>query len=443
MSEDIESFMQYKNKDDRDKIKKYFTNPNPDVFNQDNYTLVFSTPSETGTSFFRIFEPMRALYKKFKDDINILYTEKLQPNHLKLGDGIVMHRCGQLHSHYLNVTKMWPKTEVKPLVVHDADDNEFNLPATHPMKALWEKAGKDKMSIHSLKNSDLITTTTPKLSQTFKNFNKNVHIFKNMFDWDLQQWNLDKDEIRRDILSDWYPTEDKIIIGWAGLTSHLSDIKRMAPIIKTIHDKYPNTYFILAGMALKDTSVEVVEENGEKKYKEVEVSEEETYTTKVRSMYEGIDKNRIKFLDALPLEEYGKFYSLFDISLAYIEHNAFNSCKSEIKVVESLRYGCIPIFSYYGGYRQLWDDKNIPTDVKDKRFSISTTAPKKWIDNISYWIENLEEGKKKAEVLKTYTDNIYNINEHIDDYYYFIREEIERSREHQININSQYFSYED
>ena len=58
---------------------------------------------------------------------------------------------------------------------------------------------------------------------------------------------------------------------------------------------------------------------------------------------EDLDPGRIKIFDALPLETYGKFYSLFDINLSYIEHNAFASCKSEIKVVEGLRYGCIPV----------------------------------------------------------------------------------------------------
>ena len=74
------------------------------------------------------------------------------------------------------------------------------------------------------------------------------------------------------MLSEWFPTDDKIIIGWAGLTSHFSDIKRMAPIMKTIHDKYPNTYFVVAGMALKDSQVEIHEDaEGNKEFKEKEI----------------------------------------------------------------------------------------------------------------------------------------------------------------------------
>ena len=109
---------QYSNAEERHRIKNFFLNPQS--IDGESPTVVFSTPSETGTSFFRIFEPLRALYKKFGDEINIVYTENLQPNHLKLADAVVMHRCGNLHSHFLSVSRLWPKTEIKPLIIHSS-----------------------------------------------------------------------------------------------------------------------------------------------------------------------------------------------------------------------------------------------------------------------------------------------------------------------------------
>ena len=203
--EELLEKIQFKNHEEREELKNYFTQP-PDM-DMSKKTIVFSTPSETGTSYFRVFEPMRALWKHFPDDANYLYTENIQPNHMRIADCIVMHRCGNLHSHFLSVARMWPRTERRPIIMHDADDNEFNLPATHPMKELWIESGKDKMSIQSLKHSDCITTTTEKLKKTFGNFNGEVEIFRNQFDWDLPQWNLDKNEIRKEMLEDWFPTE--------------------------------------------------------------------------------------------------------------------------------------------------------------------------------------------------------------------------------------------
>jgi glycosyltransferase involved in cell wall biosynthesis len=411
--EEMLEVIQYSNAEERDKVKEFFTNP-PDM-DLNKKTIVFSTPSETGTSFFRLFEPMRSLFKLYPDEANYLYTENLQPNHVKIADVVIMHRCGNLHSHFLSVARMWPKTEKRPYIIHDADDNEFNLPNSHPMKTLWIESGKDKMSLQSIKHSDCITTTTPKLASTFQTFNDDVNIFPNMFDWDLPQWKCDPNETRKDMLEEWAGIDDKVIIGWAGLTSHYEDIKRMAPIMKEIHDRYPNTYFVLAGMALKDTAVEIHEdEDGNKTFEEKEIeNEEETYRGRINKLYEGIDPARIKIFDALPLEEYGKFYSLFDINLAYIEHNAFASCKSEIKVVEGLHYGCIPVFSHYGGYKTMVE--SMPSNFNTTNFSLKMTSSHAWINAISHHLDNYDASKKRALELKEWADNTYDINIHAEE----------------------------
>ena len=438
--EELLEKVQFKNHEEREELKNYFTQP-PDM-DMSKKTIVFSTPSETGTSYFRVFEPMRALWKHFPDDANYLYTENIQPNHMRIADCIVMHRCGNLHSHFLSVARMWPRTERRPIIMHDADDNEFNLPATHPMKELWIESGKDKMSIQSLKHSDCITTTTDKLKKTFGNFNSEVEIFRNQFDWDLPQWNLDKNEIRKEMLGDWFPTDDKIIIGWAGLTSHFEDIRRMHAVLKPIHDKYPNTYFVLAGMALKDSHIEIhMDEEGKKTFKEIEIEDESLlYKNRIKDIYKDLDPNRFKLFDALPLEEYAKFYTLFDISLAYVEHNAFASCKSEIKVIESLHYGCIPVFSEFGGYRDFW--RAAPDRVKHKNMAISMQSPGPWIKAIGHWVENFEEGKRRVAQLKEYSDDIYDINKHCEERLSFYLERTEEFNEAQMNMIAQYVDYD-
>ena len=439
--EELFEVMQYDNEEDRAKIKQYFSQPQDLDLNKK--TIIFSTPSETGTSFFRVFEPMRSLWKAFPDECNYVYTENLQPNHMKIGDIVVMHRCGNLHSHFLSVSRMWPRTEKRPYVIHDADDNEFNLPNSHPMKTLWMESGKDKMSLQSIKHSDCITTTTPKLASTFKQFNKNVNIFPNQFDWELPQWSHNKDVVRREMLSEWAPTDEKVIIGWAGLTSHFEDIKRMAPIMKEIHDKYPNTCFIIAGMALKDTQVEITrDEDGNKQFEEKEIENvAETYKGRIESLFSTIDPKRLKIFDALPLESYGKFYALFDINLAYIEHNAFASCKSEIKVVEGLHYGSIPVFSNYGGYKTMCD--NVPSNISLKNFSINMTSPTPWINAISHHLDNYEEAVKRAGEFKELTDMTYDINKSAEERLHFYVNTAEQFQEDWYNNNiAKYIDYE-
>ena len=434
--ENVERCLNYKNAEERDVVKQYFTNPSQ--VDRTKKTIVFSTPSETGTSFFRVFEPMRVMWKHHRDEANFIYTEGIQPNHLKLADLTIQHRAGNLHSHFLSVSQMWPKTETKPLIAHDVDDNEFNLPRTHPMRDLWYMSGKDKMSIQALKQSDFVMTTGQKLRKTFKLMNNDVHIVRNMFDWDLPQWNLKHDDVRNEVLPQWKNVQDKIIVGWAGLTSHFEDLKRMHRSLKVIHDKYPNTHFVLAGMALKDSAVEVqYNDKGEPEFKSKEIEDENLlYKNRVKNLYGDFDSNRLAIFDALPLEEYGKFYSLFDISLAYIEHNAFNSCKSEIKVIESLRYNAVPIFSHYGGYKDYWHDI-VPKNIQHKYLAIDSMMPKRWTEAVEYWVKKFEEDreyvKKVIDPIAKFTCDYYDMNENAEDRIFFLLEKAEEHEENEVN----------
>lgn len=448
----VEECLLYKNGEERDVIKQFFTKPA--AVDRSKKTIIFSTPSETGTSYFRLFEPMRVMWKHYRDEANFIYTETIQPNHLRLADAIIMHRAGNLHSHFLTVREMWPRSEVKPMIIHDVDDNEFNLPRAHPMREMWYAANKDKMSIQALKQSDLVVTTTEKLRKTFSHLNRNVEIRRNMFDWELPQWNLDIEAVRKEMLPEWYPTDDKIVVGWAGLTSHFEDIKRMHNVLKAIHDKYPNTVFVLAGMAVKDSAVEVdYDENGKPLFKNKEIENEDMlYRNRVRKLYEDFDSDRIKLFDAVPLEEYGKFYALFDVSLAYVEHNTFNSCKSEIKVVESIHYNCIPVFSYFGGYKDYWDQ--VPRDVKQDNMAVSSMIPKKWTTAVDYWVSKLNEEMKKGtkpiiakeaimQDLKAHTDSEYDLNENIGDWMFELINKIEEHEEAEINrLASEFDSFD-
>jgi len=321
------------------------------------------------------------------------------------------------------------------------DDNEFNLPRTHPMKDLWISSGKDKMSIQSLKHSDYVTTTTEKLYKTFHNFNENVKVFPNQFDWTLHQWNLDKDKIRKQMIPQWHNC-GKIVIGWAGLTSHFEDIKRMHAILKPIHDKYPETVFVLAGMAIKDSHVEIGEENGKPVFKEKELEDKsQTYRARVNALYSDFAPDRFITFDALPLEEYAKFYTLFDISLAYIEHNAFNSCKSAIKVIESLHYENIPVFSLYGGYKDMYNI--VPRDLRNDDIAIPIMAPSRWIRSIEYWIDKFKKNEHQEYIsrLKYVVDDAYDINKNCEERFTWLLEKTEEFEENQINEVSKYVDY--
>jgi len=122
--------------------------------------------------------------------------------------------------------------------------------------------------------------------------------------------------------------------------------------------------------------------------------------------------------------------------MAYIEHNTFNSCKSEIKVVESLRFGCPTIYSNLGGYRDF--SQSLPSSLDNKGFYLKDNSRQKWVNALANCIDNLDESKKHALALRDYVSDIYNIDNSIEDHFYFIREKIEEHREKQVNNAARY-----
>jgi hypothetical protein len=404
------------------KLRNYFMNP--DRFDPTRRTIVFSTPSRTGTSWFRLEMPMYALALNYPEKFNILHADNnLNPRHLEIADLIIAHRAGHLHDWLHNIYRVWPKTRKRALVIHDVDDNEFNLPQRHPMKEMWYAAEKDKMSVRSLKDADYITTTGRKLQQTFRNFNKNVLIYRNMFDWAQPQWHLER------------TPHDYILIGWIGLTSHFEDIKRMKPIMKYIHDKYPNTKFVLSGMAIKDTEVNItVDKKGGKTFDEKEITEEtKKYRYKVRQLFSDFAPDRIEFNDATELEQYGKFYKDLDIGLAYIENLTFNQCKSEIKVVEYMRYGAIPLWMNIGGYKDMFESMPVELKTAVRPLALETENPLRWQNALEDVVVNIDKWRKVAQDCKVWVEDQYDINRQIHDRVDFYTQIIEEHLEKEVN----------
>lgn len=406
------------------KLRNYFSNP--DRFDFTRRTIIFSTPSRTGTSWFRLELPMYAMAANYPEKFNILHADNnLNPKHLEVADLIIAHRAGHLHDWLHNVYKVWPQTRKRALVIHDVDDNEFNLPMRHPMRDMWYAAEKDKMAIRSLKESDFVTTTGRKLQQTFRNFNKNVSIYRNMFDWAQPQWHLPRAE----------KEDGTILIGWVGLTSHFEDLRKMHPILKYIHDKFPNTRFVLSGMAIKDTEVTItVDEKGGKRFDEKEITDEsKSYRARVKSMYGDFEPSRIEFHDATDLESYGRFYKDLDIGLAYIENLTFNQCKSEIKAVEYMKYGAVPIWMNIGGYKDMHDA--MPANLKSEMrpLALETENPMKWQAALEDVVSNIDKWRKVGAACKLWVEGEYDINKQVHDRVDFYNQIIEDHLEKETN----------
>ena len=420
----------YQNGEERNQLKQFLIAP---PIHPNKKTIVFSTPSETGTSYFRILEPAFAFMRHYAEEFNIIYTEGVLPLHFTIADIIVMHRADQRHSKLIDVAKKWPRNRKTPLIIHDVDDNEFNLAKNHSMKDLWYAFEKDKHSLYAVKNSDYIITTGKGLKNAFTKYNPNVKIFRNYFNWNLPQWNMwDKQKEYQE------KYKGKVVIGYCGLSSHQDDIRKLAKAWKIIHDKYPQAHFIVSGIVKVDVMYNLTRNpDGSVQTNESKVTDPtQTYMGRVKKLFEDFDQDRIEYQDSKGLEDYGEFYSQYDINCTFVEQNAFNSCKSDIKLIEGLHYGSIPVFSNWGPYQITYE--NMPKEVRNDNFICHTENDTEWARKIGYWIDNQEEGKRLASIMKTYTDDITDMDKHIAEKVEYLNQVLDKHTEEQINKTSQY-----
>lgn len=433
---DIKEFQElsnnYKNGEERKKLKDFLVSP---IIHPNKKTIVFSTPSETGTSYFRVLEPAFSILRHYPEEFNIIYTESILPVHLTVADIIVMHRADARHSKLIEVTKKWPKNKKRPFIIHDVDDNEFNLAKNHSMKDLWYAFEKDKHSLFAIKNSDFIFTTGKGLQKAFSRYNNNVKIFRNFFNWNLPQWN--QWEKQKEFREKY---QGKVVIGYCGLSSHQDDIRKLSKAWKTIHDKYPQAHFIISGIVKVDLMYNIIKNpDGTVQTQESKVTDPtQTYMGRVKKLFEDFDQSRIEYQESRGLEDYGDFYAQYDINCTYVEHNAFNSCKSDIKLIEGLHYESIPVFSDWGPYKDTFDI--FPEHLKHKNLMCQTENANEWAEKIGYWIENLEEGKKIAKELRVFTDDLTDMDKHVAERVRYMNQLLDRHNEQEILKTSKYIN---
>lgn len=413
------------NEKDQNFIQDFFIKmwDNLDYHNETRPVIIFSTPSYTGTDHFRLRVPLYNLWTKYADKYYIILTSQFNLNMMKFADIIVSHRAGDMHLFTHKIEHMWPKDINKPIIIHEVDDNEFNLPDSHPLKPMWLKAGKDQMSKKQISTAKFVTTTGRVLKREFSKLNTfdNVEIIPNAFRWTHKQW----DEFSWEEKETKKPerARGRITIGWAGLTSHFPDLVKMLNCLKKVHSKTKekNPYFILSGMPVED---KMTINGPDGKPVQMDTPLEHRYNYRIMNGFQMNEKQRfegynntlgsenVEGQDVKNLYNYGEFYDQYDINLAYLaEQSMFNKSKSPIKVIEGFKKGAISVWTQWGGYEEFYD--NLPDDLKLIAMKhMAAKTDEEFTKHIIYWIEADDTYRKEiVEKFRKYVTETFDINE--------------------------------
>lgn len=236
------------------------------------------------------------------------------------------------------------------LTVYELDDDLWHLDPANPGSSYWSNPSNLKGAEECIRACQLVTTSTPYLARFLVHMNRNMVVLPNMLP--LENWEVERASSER----------EKVVVGWAGGSSHWSDLLLLAGTVEQILEDYPQVEFHLAGMR----------------------------------EYPFRPHERIKVLQSVSIEEYPHMLSQFDIGLAPLVDNQFNRAKSDLKFIEYGMAGVATIASKIECY-----EKSIIHG--ENGFLVQNT--KDWLKHLRRLIEDSEFRKGIAKRAKEYAES--------------------------------------
>lgn len=309
---------------------------------------LLAIPSDThGVGKFRILDPYKFLGENYDSDIHvdITFDAENNDNYFKDYNIIVFHSFIHKLTHEDNVARIkWLKNQ-GIIVIMDIDDY-WNVDQKHPMYYQVKESKISEKKIELLKLVDYVTTTTKVFAKTIQDrlYIKNVIIFPNAVDENEEQFKSNKIK------------SDKIRFGWLGGSSHMHDISLLEQGISSIHSAFKDkVQFVLCGFDTRGTVTEFNQETKQVVKRPIQPHEtvwfkyESIFTDKYRVLDTEYKTHLFNFIDTpyddlnkpyvrrwtRDINSYATNYNYFDVSLAPLVENAFNSHKSQLKVIEA------------------------------------------------------------------------------------------------------------
>lgn len=309
---------------------------------------ILAIPSDGhGVGKYRVLDPFKFIGNNHSDDIHVDIVMNLEDDDSVFDnyDIVLFHSFIHMVPFERNLERIdWLKKRgIK--VIMDIDDF-WNVDQRHPMFEQIKKQNIAEKKVAFLKAADYVTCTTEFFANEIKKRLgvKNVIVFPNAVDEEEPQFK---------------PTplkSDKIRFGWLGGSSHLYDIELMKSGIESIQNEYKNkTQFVLCGFDLRGSVHEINKTTGEITQRPIQPHETvwSKYESIFTSGYKALDENYRNFLLSYVQSDYPSMdvpyvrrwtqditkyalnYNYFDVSLAPLLESHFNSCKSQLKVIEA------------------------------------------------------------------------------------------------------------
>lgn len=274
--------------------------------------LVIIKSQASGVSYHRLIKPFEKLKERgySVDLVNNYQESDIDPDKY---DYLVFNRGLGYDYDDLEIINKFKDKGIK--IIMDIDDY-WVLPDYHPI--VWRGDVDYDMwkgsILANLSMADYIWTSTESLKSKVQDMvpNTPIVIARNAIDYDNEaQWNDVRGKSRN---------KNKVVIGYAGSTTHYRDLDALQTPIRRINSNRflrKNVIFNLFGV---DNKTDV----GKKVWRH------QTDIVTVKGRF-----NNVHLDGGKNVREYAYFYNEMDISIASLIDNDFNRCKSELKLIEA------------------------------------------------------------------------------------------------------------
>jgi len=276
--------------------------------------------SLSGCELYRQFMPFEH-FRQTHPDITIAFSNDLTHPEINLKDWDLFHFVRKdiktdEKGTWLQAGNIKAAKDAGLPIVMDIDDL-WRLDSTHMLYKLYKENKVDKLTEGWLRDADAVTCTTERLADYISKVNQNVHVIPNaphplfnQFAWS------EPDKI----------DTGKVVIGWVGGIHHLNDIKSLAAFFKSF---WNNSISDKATLAMGGYEKHAI------------------WDWMANTMAGNSNKGaaNLMLLGSMTSLEYASLYRYLDIAIVPLADNAFNKCKSELKIVEAGWFG-IPVIAH-------------------------------------------------------------------------------------------------
>lgn len=231
-------------------------------------------------------------------------------------------------------------------------DDYWILPTEHLLYEVYKENNEAQVIIDSIRAAHFVTCTTSLLAKEIQEYNKNVYVIENGIDTEVPEWQPNKSPSQR------------IRYGFTQGSTHLPDVHSIhLDVQKAIKDRkfYSKGQIVLTGWnaKLKEQSIYIGYERMLTDNLKPLIKYEPEYCHQLMTLHTPKETDKpYRRIEALDVYQFPVVYDEFDISVIPLLENKFNSCKSELKLIEAGFKGCAAMVSNVNPYSILMTKEN-------------------------------------------------------------------------------------